>query len=352
MTQPAAASNGDGVVTSLPRVMRAITIDRYGGPEVAQLQGDVPVPTPLPGQVLVQVVCAGVNFMDIHTRQGKYQQSRTYPPRVPCTLGMEGAGGVVALGDGVTHLAVGDRVAWCIAWGSYAQYACVPAFQAARLPDAIGFDVAAAAMFQGSTAHYLVNDVAQLAPGHSCLVHAASGSIGQLLIQLAKRLGATVFATASTPQKCAVAAQRGADQTLLYDGFADAVRNATAGRGVDVVFDSLGKATLRESLRAARTRGLIVNYGNVSGSVVDLDPMELGEAGSLLLTRPRLADHMTDAATIQRRADEVFSAIAEGSLRIDMAEPCTLDDVHLVHARIEARQQIGKSVLWLDDRYR
>ncbi|MEG2879826.1 MAG: quinone oxidoreductase [Comamonas sp.] len=331
--------------------MRAITIERYGGPEVAQLRGDVPVPAPLPGQVLVQVVCAGVNFMDIHTRQGKYRQSRTYPPRLPCTLGMEGAGVVLALGEGVTHLAVGDRVAWCIAWGSYAQYACVPAFQAARIPDAIGFDLAAAAMFQGSTAHYLVDDVARLGPGQSCLVHAGSGSIGQLLIQMAKRLGATVFATASTPEKRAVAAQRGADQTLAYDngGFADAVRAATGGRGVDVVFDSLGQATLRDSFRAARTRGLIVNYGNVSGSVTDLDPMELGEAGSLLLTRPRLADHMTDAATIQRRADAVFSAIAAGALTIDRAAPCTLDDVHLVHARIEAREQVGKSVVWIDE---
>ncbi|MEG0002735.1 quinone oxidoreductase family protein [Comamonas sp.] len=331
--------------------MRAITIERYGGPEVAQLRGDVPVPAPLPGQVLVQVVCAGVNFMDIHTRQGKYRQSRTYPPRLPCTLGMEGAGVVLALGEGVTHLAVGDRVAWCIAWGSYAQYACVPAFQAARIPDAIGFDLAAAAMFQGSTAHYLVDDVARLGPGQSCLVHAGSGSIGQLLIQMAKRLGATVFATASTPEKRAVAAQRGADQTLAYDngGFADAVRAATGGRGVDVVFDSLGQATLRDSFRAARTRGLIVNYGNVSGSVTDLDPMELGEAGSLLLTRPRLADHMTDAATIQRRADAVFSAIAAGALTIDRAAPCTLDDVHLVHARIEARAQVGKSVVWIDE---
>lgn len=334
-----------------PRSMRAITIERYGGPEVAQLRGDVPVPAPLPGQVLVQVVCAGVNFMDIHTRQGKYRQSRTYPPRLPCTLGMEGAGVVLALGEGVTHLAVGDRVAWCIAWGSYAQYACVPAFQAARIPDAIGFDLAAAAMFQGSTAHYLVDDVARLGPGQSCLVHAGSGSIGQLLIQMAKRLGATVFATASTPEKRAVAAQRGADQTLAYDngGFADAVRAATGGRGVDVVFDSLGQATLRDSFRAARTRGLIVNYGNVSGSVTDLDPMELGEAGSLLLTRPRLADHMTDAATIQRRADAVFSAIAAGALTIDRAAPCTLDDVHLVHARIEAREQVGKSVVWIDE---
>lgn len=341
----------DSRTAAVPRVMRAITIDRYGGPEVAQLRSDVPVPAPQPGEVLVQVVCAGVNFMDIHTRQGKYRQSRTYPPRVPCTLGMEGAGVVLALGAGVTHLAVGDRVAWCIAWGSYAQYACVPAFQAARIPDTIGFDLAAAAMFQGSTAHYLVDDVARLGPGQSCLVHAGSGSIGQLLIQMAKRLGVTVFATASTPEKRAVAAQRGADQTLAYDngGFADAVRAATGGRGVDVVFDSLGQATLRDSFRAARTRGLIVNYGNVSGSVVDLDPIELGEAGSLLLTRPRLADHMTDAATIQRRADAVFCAIAAGALTIDMAAPCTLDDVHLVHARIEARAQLGKSVVWIDE---
>lgn len=327
--------------------MRAITIEQYGGPEVLQRRSGVAVPVPGPRDVLVRVVCAGINFMDIHTRQGKYANSKTYPVRLPCTLGMEGAGDVVAVGRDVHHLAVGDRVAWCIAWGSYAEYACIPAALAARILDEVGYDLAAASMFQGCTAHYLVEDVARIESGSTCLVHAASGSIGQLLIQMAKRRGATVFATASTNEKCAVALACGADEAMVYaeGGFVDIVCASTGGTGVDVVFDSLGKATFRDSIKVARTRGLIINYGNVSGSIRDFDPIELGEAGSLFLTRPRLADHMADAATVQRRADAVFAAIRDGALRIEVAARYTLDNVDQAHARIEDREQIGKAVV-------
>ncbi|MCS4251392.1 quinone oxidoreductase [Pseudomonas sp. BIGb0164] len=328
--------------------MKAITLQAYGGPEVAQLRHDVPKPEVTPGHVLIKVACAGINFMDIHTRQGKYAQSVTYPVRLPCTLGVEGAGVVVEVGPGVSHLAVGDRVAWCIAWGAYAEYANVPADNVAQIPSEITFDQAAATMFQGCTAHYLIDDVARLQAGDTCLIHAASGSIGQLLVQMAIRLGATVFTTGSTAEKCAIALQRGAHQAWTYDGFADRVMDATAGRGVDVVFDSVGKTTLRDSFRACRTRGLIVNYGNVSGSLTDLDPIELGEAGSLFLTRPRLADHMADGATVQRRANAVFAAMLEGSLSVDIEGHYSLETVQQVHARIEARQQIGKAVLWID----
>lgn len=328
--------------------MKAITLQAYGGPDVAQLRHDVAKPQVTAGHVLVKVACAGINFMDIHTRQGKYAASMTYPVRLPCTLGMEGAGVVVEVGSGVKHLAVGDRVAWCIAWGAYAEYANVPADKVAQIPTAIRFDQAAAAMFQGCTAHYLVEDVARLQAGSSCLIHAASGSIGQLLVQMARQLGATVFTTGSSAEKCAIARQRGAHQAWPYDGFADQVLQATDGRGVDVVFDSLGKTTLRESFRVCRTRGLIVNYGNVSGSLTDLDPIELGEAGSLFLTRPRLADHMADGATVQRRANAVFAAMLEGALSVEIEGHYSLETVQQVHARIEARQQIGKAVLWVD----
>lgn len=328
--------------------MKAITLQTYGGPDVAQLRHDVAKPQVTAGHVLVKVACAGINFMDIHTRQGKYAASMTYPVRLPCTLGMEGAGVVVEVGPGVRHLAVGDRVAWCIAWGAYAEYANVPADKVAQIPTAIRFDQAAAAMFQGCTAHYLVEDVARLQAGSSCLIHAASGSIGQLLVQMARRLGATVFTTGSSAEKCAIARQRGAHQAWTYDGFADQVLQATDGRGVDVVFDSVGKSTLRESFRACRTRGLIVNYGNVSGSLSDLDPIELGEAGSLLLTRPRLADHMADGATVQRRANAVFAAMLEGALSVEIEGHYRLETVQQVHTRIEARRQIGKAVLWVD----
>jgi len=327
--------------------MRAVVIEQYGGPEVLQRRDDMPRPAPGPGELLVHVACAGINFMDILTRQGKYANSRTYPVRLPCTLGMEGAGEVAAVGQGVQHLSVGDRVAWCTAWGSYAEYASVPAVLVARIPPDIGFDVAAAAMFQGCTAHYLIHDVAGIRPGTACLVHAASGSIGQLLVQMAKRRGATVFATASTPEKRAVALDRGADRAMGYDDgrFAEAVRDATGGQGVDVVFDAVGRTTLRDSFRAARTRGLVVNYGAVSGPIADLDPIELGEAGSLFLTRPRLADHMADAATVQRRADDVFAAILEGALRIDVVARYGLDDAHEGLALIEQRRQIGKDIV-------
>ncbi|MBV6307305.1 quinone oxidoreductase [Candidimonas humi] len=329
--------------------MRAITIEGYGGPEAVRLRRDAPVPVARAGEVLVKVACAGINFMDIHTRQGKYIDSRIYAVRAPCTLGMEGAGVIVETGPGVTRLAVGQRVAWCIAWGGFAEYVAIPARLAASIPDEIGFDTAASAMFPGCTAHYLIHDVAELTADSTCLIHAASGGIGQILIQMARRIGATVYATASTGEKRAIALRRGAHAALPYDdgGFAEKVRALTGGKGVDVVFDSLGKATLRDSMRATRTRGLLINYGNVSGSVKDLDPYELGEAGSLFLTRPRLADHMADAESVQRRADAVFGAILDGSLEIEIAERCALEDIAAVHARIEAREQIGKAVAWL-----
>jgi NADPH2:quinone reductase len=326
--------------------MRCIRIHEYGGPEVLRHE-DVPVPRAAPGMLLVRVHHAGINFMDIHTRQGKYRKSKTYPVPLPCTLGMEGAGEVMGVGEGVDPRRIGERVAWCIVWGSYAEYALVPAWQAVTVPVAIPLDLVAASVFQGFTAHYLAHDVGQLGPGRSCLVHAASGGIGQILIQLARRAGARVYATTSSADKAAVARSRGAEDVFLYDDgrFADALREATGGKGVDVVFDSIGKTTLRDSFRATRTRGLVVNYGNVSGSVTDLDPLELGESGSLLLTRPRLADHLRDADEIRRRADDVFGALMDGSLRIDIAGRYTLDNVHEAHAAYEARQMVGKPVL-------
>ncbi|WP_143277145.1 quinone oxidoreductase family protein, partial [Burkholderia cenocepacia] len=257
------------------------------------------------------------------------------------------AGEVVEVGAGVTSVRAGDRVAWCIVWGAYAQYAVVPAARLARIPDDIAYDLAAAAIFQGSTAHYLLDDVGKLEAGMTCLVHAASGGIGQLLVQLAKRRGVDVFATTSTADKAAIARARGADHVLLYEhgGFADRIRELTDGRGVDVVFDAVGKTTLRDSFRATRVRGLVVNYGSVTGPISDLDPYELGEAGSLFLTRPRLADHLADAITVQRRADDVFAAIAQGALHVEINGRYTLDNVEDAHAALEERRQSGKAVM-------
>ena len=324
--------------------MRAIQIERYGGPEVL-IHRDVPVPKPGPGELLVKMAHAGINFMDIHTREGKYEGSRTYPVTLPCTLGMEGAGTVAAVGDGVAGYAAGDRVAWCIVWGSYADYAVVPAWRAVKVPDALPLEMAAASVFHGFTAHYLAYDLGNLGPGRSCLIHAASGGIGQILVQLAKRQGARVFATTSTPEKAEVAKARGADVAMPYEGFADRVRAETGGAGVDVVYDAVGKTTLRESFRAARRKGLIVNFGAVSGAVKDLDPIEIGEAGSLFLIRPRLADHLLDAAMIQRRANDIFGAILDGSLKITITGRYTLDDVHEAHEALEHRKFVGKPIL-------
>lgn len=326
--------------------MKAIQIDRYGGPEVL-VRRDIPVPAPGPGEVLIRLRHSGINFMDVHTRQGKYAGSRTYQVSVPTTLGIEGAGEVAAIGREVQDLAVGDRVAYCLAWGSYAEYAAVPAWRVVPVPGALPLDRAAAAMFHGLTAHYLADDVGRLGPGVTCLVHAASGGIGQLLVQLGARLGATVYATTSTAAKAAIARQRGATAALTYDdgGFADAIRDLTGGRGVDVVFDPVGSPTLRDSFRATRKRGLVVSFGSVGGAVRDLDPIELGEAGSLFLTRPRLADHLPDAPTIRRRAAEIFDALLGGALTIDIAGRYSLDTVEAAHAALEERRAVGKPLL-------
>ncbi len=328
--------------------MRAIQIDRYGGPE-ALIRRDLAIPAPGPGEVLIRLAWSGINFMDIHTRQGKYAGSRTYPQVLPTTLGIEGAGTIEALGDGVTAFRVGDRVAYCLAWGSYAEFAVVAAWRVVPVPDALPLERAAASLFHGLTAHYLAYDVGRFAPGVTCLVHAASGGIGQLLVQLGVRLGATVYATTSTAEKAEIARQRGAAGVFLYDGgrFADAVRDATGGRGVDVVFDPIGRPTLRDSMRAVRIKGLVVAFGSVGGNVEDLNPIELGEAGSLFLTRPRLADHLTDAETVRRRAADIFAALLDGALSIEVAGRYTLDDVEQAHEALEHRSSMGKPLLRL-----
>jgi NADPH2:quinone reductase len=326
--------------------MLAIQIDRYGGPEVIERR-HIPVPEPGPGQLLVRMAHSGINFMDVHTRIGKYVGSRTYPLTLPITLGMEGAGWVAACGPGVKGFAVGDRVAFCLAWGSYAAYALVPEARVVPVPNGLPLELAAASLFHGLTAHYLVHTVGRLERGSTCLVHAASGGIGRLLVQMAAAQGATVYATASTEDKRAVARARGASVVMPYgDGaFADDVVKATGGKGVDVVFDPLGKSTLRDSFRATRRQGLVVNYGSVAGSVKDLDPIELGEAGSLFLTRPRLADHVATAETLRWRAGEVFAGLLRGDLAVDIAGRYTLENVEEAHAALEQRRMVGKPIM-------
>ncbi len=326
--------------------MRAVQIDRYGGPEVLDLR-ELPVPEPTAGTALVRVHHAGVNVMDVATRVGRYEHSRTYPVRLPTTMGMEAAGVVESVGPGVTAVAPGARVAYCLVWNAYADYAVVPAWRLAPVPDDLPLDVAAALTFQGLTAHYLATDVGRLGPGRTCLVHAAAGGVGQLLTGLARQLGATVYGTVRRDAQVATARERGATDVFSSDdgAFVTAVREATGGRGVDVVFDPIGRPTLRHDLEATATRGLVVSYGSSGGAVDDLDPGELGEAGSLYLTRPRLGDHLPDGETIRRRAAELYRAAADGTVGLTPGRRYSLEDAPQAHRDLEERASGGKSVL-------
>ena len=326
--------------------MKAIQIDHYGGPEVL-VRRELPIPSPGVDEVLIRLAYSGINFMDVHTRQGKYRDSRTYPQVLPTTLGIEGAGTIEAVGANVSQFLVGDRVAYCLCWGSYAEYAVVPAWRVVPVPHELPLELAAASMFHGLTAHYLAYDLGKLGQGVTCLVHAASGGIGQLLVQLGARLGAVVYATTSTEEKAEVARARGATAAFLYENgrFADKVRDLTNGRGVDVVFDPVGKPTFRDSLRATRLKGLVVSFGSVGGAVKDIDPIELGEAGSLFLTRPRLADHLQNEETIRQRAADIFGAMIDGSLSIRVSGRYVLDNVEHAHEELERRNTIGKPII-------
>lgn len=337
----------------LPESMRALQIDAYGGPETV-VQRDIPIPTPGPDDVLIRLAYSGINFMDVYTRLGRYAgsgvKSGHYQSGLPLTLGIEGAGRIVAIGKNVLHWKAGDRVAYALVRGSYANYAVVPARQIARIPDALGLDVAAAATFQGLTAHYLAYDIGRLGEGRTCLVHSGAGGIGQLLIQLAKNAGAQVVATASSDTKRAIASSRGADAIASQDNdeFVAACMTLTKNRGVDVVFDSVGAAVFEGNLRASRRKGLFVHYGANSGSIGPLDPMRLADSGSLYFTRPRLADYVSDAQTVSRRAGQIFAHLADRTLAIEIECRCAFDRVADAHHALESRSALGKSILVID----
>ena len=326
--------------------MKAIRVTEFGGPEQLQLL-DAERPVPGPGEALVKLACAGVNFIDIYMRNGSYAKSATYKTPLPMTIGMEGAGTVAALGPGVTGLDVGARVGYCLARGSYAEYAVVPAWRLARIPDDIADPAATTLMLQGCTAHYLTHSAFPLGPEHSCLVHAGAGGVGQLLIQLAKRRGARVIATVGTPEKAEIAKARGADHVVLYreQDFREAVMTLTAGKGVDVVYDAVGKDTIARSIRSVRRRGLCVNYGGASGLVKSIEPLELGEAGSIFFTRPHLADYTASAEEIAWRTGDLFKAWADGSLTVVIDREYALADAAAAHVRLEGGGTRGKLLL-------
>ncbi len=330
--------------------MKAVRIEQYGGPDVLQLRS-VPVPEPGAGEVLVRMAKAGINVMDLGTRKGVFAKSRTYPVHLPTTIGMEGAGVVERLGAGVSGFAPGDRVAYCLVWNSYAEFAVVPAWQLVPVPTSVPLSLAAAATFQGLTAHYLANDIGRLGPGRSCLVHAAAGGLGQLLIGFAARLGATVYGTVRAEHQKQPVRARGAQDVLLSGegGFVAPLLELTGGTGVDVVFDSIGRPTLRDDLKVTRNKGLVVSFGASGGALGDLDPSELGEAGSLYLTRPRLKDHLPDADTIRARAADLYAGLADGSLTLPVGKRYRFEQVREAHADLERRATAGKPLLEIAD---
>ena len=320
--------------------MKAIRVHQTGGPEVLKLE-DVPVPAPAAGQAVVKLQAIGVNFIDVYYRTG------LYPARVPFTLGQEGAGTVAAVGEGVTQVAVGDRVAYTGVQGSYAESQVVPAERLVRLPHDISFKDGAAAMLQGMTAHYLTTSTYPLKAGDTCLIHAAAGGVGLLLCQIAKLKGALAIGTVSTEEKAKLAREAGAEHVILYTGqdFEAEVKRITGGKGVNVVYDGVGKTTFEKSLNCLQRRGLMVLFGQASGPVPPFDLRELNVKGSLFITRPTLAHHIAERSELLERAKEVFGWIREGKLTLRIGAEYPLAQAAEAHRALEGRKTTGKVLL-------
>jgi NADPH2:quinone reductase len=320
--------------------MKAIRIDAFGGPEVLRLVA-LPDPAPGPAQIVVQVQAAGLNFIDVYHRTG------LYPNPLPLVPGMEGAGVVLEAGADVAGLRPGDRVAWTGVLGSYAERLLLPAERAFLVPHGVTTRTAAALMLQGMTAQYLSTSTFPLKKGDTCLVHAAAGGVGHLLVQMAKQRGARVIGTVSTEEKAALAKEAGADEVILYtrEDFLEAVRRLTDGRGVDVVYDSVGKTTAEKSIDCLRPLGSIVFFGNASGPVPPIDPLVLSRKGSLFLTRPNLVHYIADRPSLEARAGDVLGAAAAGRLRVRIHRTYPLADAAEAHRALEGRQTAGKVLL-------
>ena len=320
--------------------MKAVVADPVGGLENLKYK-DLPLPEPQDGEALIKLAAIGVNFVDVYFRNGLYKA-----PESPVKLGNEGAGTIAAVGKGVT-LRVGERVAYAMSRGSYAEYAAVPEKLLVVLPDAVSFDNGAAVMLQGMTAHYLTRSTFPLQKGQSCLVHAAAGGAGLLIVQLAKMTGAQVIGTCSTEEKAQLVRNAGADHTIVYteQDFVPEVKRITSGAGVNVVYDSVGKSTFTKSLDCLMTRGLMVSFGQSSGPIGEIDPLLLTQKGSLFLTRPSLANYISDPAELKWRSSELFKWIAEGRLTIRVHKKYKLADAASAHRDLEARQTTGKLLL-------
>ena len=301
---------------------------------------DVPTPAPGPGQALVRLAVSGVNFIDVYHRSGAYKVDR------PIMLGSEGAGTVEAVGTDVVDVVPGDRVAYVMVRGSYAEYAVVPADKLVKLPPGIDFQAAAAAMLQGMTAHYLTHSTFPLKSGDACLVHAAAGGAGGLVVQMARMRGARVFGTVSTAEKARIARDHGVDTAIIYteQDFAAQVRQLTGGRGVDVVYDSVGKTTFDKSLESLRPRGMLALFGMSSGQVAPVDAALLAK-GSLFLTRPSLAHYVLTRDELLWRAGDVLNAVASGALKLRIDSTFPLGAAAEAHRALESRKTAGKILL-------
>ena len=320
--------------------MKAVRVHEFGGPEVLRLE-EVPTPEPTPGQVLVRIDAAGVNFIDTYQRSGQY----SIP--LPATLGQEGAGTVTRLGEDVTHVDVGDRVAWTGVLGAYAEAAVVPAERLVPIPPGLSAEQAAALMLQGMTAHYLACTTHPLAPGDTCLIHAAAGGVGLLLVQIARRRGARVIGTVSTEEKAQLARTAGAHEVIRYtdQDFESEVRRLTGGEGVQAVYDSVGRDTFDKSLNCLARRGSMVLFGQASGAVPPFDPQLLNRKGSLFLTRPSLFHYVATREELLTRAREVMNWVLDGSLRLRIHARFALKQAAEAHRALEGRGTTGKLLL-------
>ena len=320
--------------------MKRIIVNEHGGPEALTLV-ESPIPDPGPGEALVAIAVSGVNFIDTYFRTGLYPSER------PTTIGSEAAGVVERVGPGVTLVRPGDRVAYTMVRGTYAEYAVVPASRLVPLADAVSFESAAALMLQGTTAHYLTRSTFPLDSTHTCLIHAAAGGLGSLVVQMAAERGARVLATVSTEEKARLARSLGAHETILYtqQDFETEVMRLTDGRGVDVVYDSVGRTTFEKGLKVIRPRGLMALVGQSSGPVAPVDPSLLNQRGSLFLTRPNLAHHLATARRLLGRAGEVMTLLTSGRLTVHISATYPLADAARAHRDLESRATTGKLLL-------
>ena len=320
--------------------MKAVFVTEPGGVDKLRYE-DLPVPEPGPGQALVKLHFSGVNFIDVYFRTGLYKA----PP--PVVLGMEGSGVVEKVGAGVTALAPGDRVAYAMARGSYAEYAVVPAWQLVAIPAELGFDVAAGSMLQGMTAHYLTHSTYPLKPGDTALVHAAAGGAGQWIVAAAKLRGARVIGTTSTAAKAETARKAGCDEVINYaeQDFEAEVKRLTGGNGVDVVYDSVGRVTWEKSLNSLKPRGMMVTFGNASGPVDPFSPLVLNQKGSLYLTRPSLGNYAATREELLWRATDVFGWLRDGHLKLQIHATYPLREAGRAQADLESRRTTGKLLL-------